>query len=29
VADGVYVWFGEDDLRILKSFVEWYNDKWS
>jgi hypothetical protein len=29
VADGVYVWFGEDDLRILKSFVEWYNHKWS
>jgi hypothetical protein len=29
VADGVSVWFGGDDLSILKSFVEWYNTKWS
>jgi hypothetical protein len=29
VADGVYIWFGDEDLRVLKSFVEWYNDKWS
>ena len=29
VADGVSVWFGDDDLSILKSFVEWYNNKWS
>jgi hypothetical protein len=29
VADGVSVWFGDDDLSILKSFVEWYNTKWS
>jgi len=29
VADGVSVWFGGDDLSILKSFVEWYNNKWS
>ncbi len=28
-ADGVSVWFGGDDLSILKSFVQWYNDKWS
>jgi hypothetical protein len=29
VADGVSVWFGGDDLSILKSFVQWYNTKWS
>jgi hypothetical protein len=29
VADGTSVWFGGDDLSILKSFVQWYNDKWS
>jgi hypothetical protein len=28
VADGVSVWYGGDDLDILKSFVEWYNDKY-
>ena len=28
-ADGVSVWFGGDDVNILKSFVQWYNDKWS
>jgi hypothetical protein len=26
-ADGVSVWFGGDDVNILKSFVQWYNDK--
>jgi hypothetical protein len=29
VADGASVWFGGDDLSILKSFVQWYNTKWS
>lgn len=29
VADGVSVWFGNDDLNTLRSFVEWYDDKWS
>jgi hypothetical protein len=29
VADGASVWFGNDDLSILRSFVEWYDDKWS
>jgi hypothetical protein len=29
VAHGVSVWFGGDDVNILKSFVQWYNDKWS
>jgi hypothetical protein len=29
VAEGVSVWFGRDDLAILKSFIEWYNTKWS
>jgi hypothetical protein len=29
VADGVSVWFGGGDLSVLKSFVEWYNNKWS
>ncbi|MDQ4101180.1 MAG: hypothetical protein M3115_03210 [Thermoproteota archaeon] len=29
VADGVSVWFGNDDLRLLRSFVEWYTTKWS
>jgi hypothetical protein len=29
VADGASVWFGGDDLSTLKSFVEWYNNKWS
>jgi hypothetical protein len=29
VADGAYIWFGDENLRVLKSFVEWYNDKWS
>jgi hypothetical protein len=29
VADGASVWFGGDDLSTLRSFVEWYNDKWS
>ena len=29
VADGVSVWFGDDDLSTLKSFAEWYNNKWS
>lgn len=29
VADGVSVWFGGGDLNTLKSFVQWYNDKWS
>ena len=29
VADGVSLWFGGDDLSILKSFVQWYNTKWS
>jgi hypothetical protein len=28
VADGVSVWYGGDDLDTLKSFVEWYNDKY-
>jgi hypothetical protein len=29
VTDGVSVWFGNPDLQILESFVEWYNNKWS
>jgi hypothetical protein len=29
VADGVSVWFGNDDLSTLRSFVQWYNTKWS
>jgi hypothetical protein len=29
VADGVSVWFGGDDTSLLKSFVQWYNTKWS
>jgi len=28
VADGVTVWFGRDGLDDLKSFVEWYNNKY-
>jgi hypothetical protein len=27
--DGVSLWYGDDDLSTLKSFVEWYNNKWS
>jgi hypothetical protein len=27
--DGASVWFGGDDLSLLKSFVQWYNTKWS
>jgi hypothetical protein len=27
--DGVSVWFGGDDLSLLRSFVQWYNTKWS
>ena len=27
--DGASVWFGGDDLNLLKSFVQWYNTKWS
>ena len=29
VADGASVWFGDDDLGVLKPFAEWYNNKWS
>jgi hypothetical protein len=29
VADGANVWFGEDKLQTLKSFVEWYDDRYS
>jgi hypothetical protein len=29
VADGASVWFGNDDLSTLRSFVQWYNNKWS
>lgn len=29
VADGASVWFGGGDLSILRSFVEWYDDRWS
>lgn len=28
VVDGVSVWFGGDDLDTLRSFVEWYNNKY-
>ena len=27
--DGVSLWYGDDDLSTLKSFVGWYNNKWS
>jgi hypothetical protein len=27
--DGVSLWYGDDDLSTLKSYVEWYNNKWS
>lgn len=27
--DGVSVWFGGDDLSLLRSFTQWYNTKWS
>lgn len=27
--DGVSLWYGNDDLSTLKSFVGWYNNKWS
>ena len=27
--DGVSLWYGNDDLSTLKSYVEWYNNKWS
>lgn len=29
VTDGVTVWYGNPDLKILKSFVEWYNTKYN
>jgi hypothetical protein len=29
VADGVSVWFGNDDLSLVNSFTEWYNTRWS
>ena len=29
VADGMSVWFGGNDLSILKSYVQWYNTRWS
>ena len=29
VVDGASVWFGRDDLNTLKSFVEWYNNKYT
>jgi hypothetical protein len=29
VADGASLWYGNNDLSILQSFVEWYNNKWS
>lgn len=28
VVDGVSVWYGGDDLKLLKSYVEWYNAKY-
>jgi hypothetical protein len=28
VVDGVSVWYGNPDLQILKSYVEWYNNKY-
>jgi hypothetical protein len=28
VADGLSVWYGNSDLKLLKSFVEWYNAKY-
>ncbi len=29
VADGVSIWYGGDNLDTLKSFVEWYNHKYT
>jgi hypothetical protein len=29
VADGVSLWYGNSDLKILKSFVEWHDAKYS